>query len=427
MTRNNMKEKIDVIHAHEILDSRGNPTLNVTVMLKNGLRGSASVPSGASTGVHEAMELRDGDDTRYGGKGVRKAVHNVNVKIAKALRGHDVFNVRGIDDTMRILDGTTNKHVLGANAILGVSLACAHAGARRANLPLYEHIRNVFGLKYKDFRVPTPFLNVFNGGLHADTNLDMQEFIIIPHGFTRFARKLQAGSEIFHALGDVLHADGLDTDVGNEGGYAPEVGKTEMALEYLVKAVKKAKYKLGTQVGFGIDVAASEFYDAKKGRYILKTDRRKLGGPEMIDLYEAWSKKYPLMSVEDGLDEDAWADWQVLTKRLGKKMLLVGDDLFVTNVERVQMGLDQKVANSVLIKPNQIGTLSETVDTILLAQKHKYKIVISHRSGETSDTTIADLAVAVNAEYIKSGAPSRSERLSKYNRLLEIEEELLGI
>ncbi len=422
-----MKEKIDVIHAHEILDSRGNPTLNVTVMLKNGLRGSASVPSGASTGVHEAMELRDGDDTRYGGKGVRKAVNNVNVKIAKVLRGHDVFDVRGIDDTMRILDGTTNKHVLGANAILGVSLACAHAGARRANTALYEHIRNVFGLAYKDFRVPTPFLNVFNGGLHADTNLDMQEFIIIPHGFTRFARKLQAGSEIFHALGDVLHADGLDTDVGNEGGYAPDVGKTEMALEYLVKAVKKAKYKLGTQVGFGIDVAASEFYDAKKDRYILKTDRRKLRGPEMIDLYEAWSKKYPLMSVEDGLDEDAWADWQVLTKRLGKKMLLVGDDLFVTNVERVQMGLDQKVANSVLIKPNQIGTLSETVDTILLAQKHKYKIVISHRSGETSDTTIADLAVAVNAEYIKSGAPSRSERLSKYNRLLEIEEELLGI
>lgn len=422
-----MKEKIDVIHAHEILDSRGNPTLNVTVMLKNGLRGSASVPSGASTGVHEAMELRDGDDSRYGGKGVRKAVNNVNVKIAKVLRGHDVFDVRGIDDTMRILDGTTNKHVLGANAILGVSLACAHAGARRANTPLYEHIRNVFGLTYKDFRVPTPFLNVFNGGLHADTNLDMQEFIIIPHGFTRFARKLQAGSEIFHALGDVLHADGLDTDVGNEGGYAPDVGKTEMALEYLVKAVKKAKYKLGTQVGFGIDVAASEFYDAKKDRYILKTDRRKLRGPEMIDLYEAWSKKYPLMSVEDGLDEDAWTDWQMLTKRLGKKMLLVGDDLFVTNVERVQMGLDQKVANAVLIKPNQIGSLSETVDTILLAQKHRYKTVISHRSGETSDTTIADLAVAVNAEYIKSGAPSRSERLSKYNRLLEIEEELLGI
>ena len=422
-----MKERIDVIHAHEILDSRGNPTLNVTVMLKNGLRGSASVPSGASTGVHEALEMRDGDDSRYRGKGVLKAVKNVNTTIAKALRGHDVFDVRGVDDTMRILDGTTNKHKLGANAILGVSLACAHAGARRANMPLYEHLRDVFNLAYDSFKLPTPFLNVFNGGLHADTNLDMQEFIIVPHGFSRFSRKLQAGSEIFHALGDVLHADRMDTDVGNEGGYAPDVGRTEQALEYLVKAVKKAKYKLGTQIGFGIDVAASEFYDAKKDRYVLRTDRRKLRGPEMIDLYEAWRKKYPLVSVEDGLDQDAWSDWQLLTKRLGKKMLLVGDDLFVTNVERVQMGLDQKVANAVLIKPNQIGTLSETVDTILLAQKHKYKIVISHRSGETSDTTIADLAVAVNAEYIKSGAPSRSERLAKYNRLLEIEEELLGI
>lgn len=422
-----MREKIDVVHAHEILDSRGNPTLNVTVMLKNGLRGSASVPSGASTGVHEALEMRDGDESRYRGKGVLKAVKNVNVTLAKALRGKDVFDVRGIDDTMRILDGTTNKHKLGANAILGVSLACAHAGARRANLPLYEHLRNVFDLSYKGFKLPTPFLNVFNGGLHADTNLDMQEFIIIPHGFSRFSRKLQAGSEIFHALGDVLHADGLDTDVGNEGGYAPDVGRTELALEYLVKAVKKAKYTLGSQIGFGIDVAASEFYDAKKDRYILQTDRRKLRGPEMIDLYEEWMKKYPLMSVEDGLDQDAWDDWQLLTKRLGKKMLLVGDDLFVTNVERVQMGLDRKVANAVLIKPNQIGTLSETIDTILLAQQHKYKVVISHRSGETSDTTIADLAVAVNAEYIKSGAPSRSERLSKYNRLLEIEEELLGI
>lgn len=422
-----MKEKIDVIHAHEILDSRGNPTLNVTVMLANGLRGSASVPSGASTGVHEALELRDNDPSRYGGKGVLKAVKNVNTKIAKALRGKDVFDLRAVDDTMRILDGTTSKHVLGANAILGVSLACAHAGARRANRPLYEHIRALYGLSYKNFALPTPLMNVFNGGRHADTNLDMQEFIVIPHGFAKFSRKLQAGSEIFHALGDVLHADGLDTDVGNEGGYAPDVGKTEQALEYLAKAVKKAKYKLGAQVGFGIDVAASEFYDEKRDKYILRTDRRKLRGPEMIDLYEAWTKKYPLMSVEDGLAEDAWDDWQVLTKRLGKKMMLIGDDLFVTNVERVQMGLEKKVANAVLIKPNQIGTLSETIDTILLAQQHKYKIVISHRSGETSDTTIADLAVAVNAQYIKSGAPSRSERLSKYNRLLEIEEELSGI
>ncbi len=421
-----MKEKIEGIHAHEILDSRGNPTLNVTVTLKDGTRGSASVPSGASTGIHEALELRDGDPTRYRGLGVLKAIKNVNTKIAKALQGHDVFDQRGIDDTMRILDGSVNKHKLGANAMLGVSLACVHAAAKRADLPLYEYLRQAFDLQYKGYKLPTPFMNVFNGGRHADTNLDMQEFIIIPHGFTRYSRKVQAGSEIFHALGDVLHADGMDTDVGNEGGYAPNVGKTESALEYLTKAVKKAGYKLGKEVGFGIDVAASEFFDEKKGIYALKTDRRKLTGTEMIDLYEQWMKKYPLLSVEDGLAEDAWEDWAELTKRLGKKMLLVGDDLFVTNVERVQRGIDEKVANAVLIKPNQIGTLSETIDTILLAQTNGYKIVISHRSGETCDTTIADLAVAVNAEYIKSGAPSRSERLAKYNRLLEIEEELLG-
>ncbi len=421
-----MKERIEGIHAHEILDSRGNPTLNVTVTLKDGTRGSASVPSGASTGIHEALELRDGDPTRYRGLGVRKAVKNVNVKIAKALYGHDVFDQRGIDDTMRILDGSVNKHKLGANAMLGVSLACVHAAAKRVDLPLYEYLRQAFDLSYKGYKLPTPFMNVFNGGRHADTNLDMQEFIIIPHGFARYSRKVQAGSEIFHALGDVLHAAGMDTDVGNEGGYAPNVGKTESALEYLTKAVKKAGYKLGKEVGFGIDVAASEFFDEKKGIYALKTDRRKLTGEEMIDLYEMWMKKYPLLSVEDGLAEDAWEDWAELTKRLGKKMLLVGDDLFVTNVERVQRGIEEKVANAVLIKPNQIGTLSETIDTILLAQANGYKIVISHRSGETCDTTIADLAVAVNAEYIKSGAPSRSERLAKYNRLLEIEEELLG-
>lgn len=422
-----MREKISLIHAHEILDSRGNPTLHVTVLLANGLRGSASVPSGASTGVHEALELRDGDPRRYRGKGVHKAVKNVNTIINDALRGMNVFAQRSIDDAMRILDGTVNKHRLGANAILGVSLACAHAAARRADMPLYEYLREAYSLQYRGFHLPTPFMNIFNGGLHADTNLDMQEFIIIPHGIKRYSQKLQAGSEIFHALGDVLHADGMDTDVGNEGGYAPNVGETENALEYLVKAVKKAKYKLGKEISFGIDVAASEFFDVKKGKYILKTDRRKLTATQMGDLYGAWAKKYPLMSVEDGLDQDAWEDWRTLTKQLGKKMLLVGDDLFVTNVERVKMGVQQGVANAVLIKPNQIGTLSETMETIVFAQKHKYKIVISHRSGETADTTIADLAVAVNAEYIKAGAPSRSERLAKYNRLLEIEEELLGI
>lgn len=419
-----MLERIDAIHAHEILDSRGNPTLAVSVMLKDGTRGHAAVPSGASKGIHEACELRDGDKARYRGLGVKKAVRNVNDILGPAMRRRDVADQRGIDDAMCIIDGTPNKKRLGANAILGISLAVAHAGARRAKMPLYAYVREVFDIGLKKYTLPTPFMNVFNGGRHADTNLDMQEFIIIPHGFSKFSRKLQAGSEIFHALGDVLHADGLDTDVGNEGGYAPDVGKTESALEYLTLAVKKAKYKLGKEVGFGIDVAASEFFNAKSKKYELSTDKRKNSAKNMIDLYEMWSKKYPLLSIEDGLAEDAWEDWREMTKRLGKKVLLVGDDLFATNPARLQRGIDMAVANTVLVKPNQIGTLSETMETIGLARESKYKIVISHRSGETTDTTIADIAVAVNAEYIKAGAPSRSERLCKYNRLLEIEEEI---
>lgn len=419
-----MLERIESVHAHEILDSRGNPTLAVSVMLKDGTRGHASVPSGVSTGIHEAAELRDGDKKRYRGLGVRKAVRNVNDILGPSMRRRDVADQQGIDEAMCIIDGTANKKRLGANAILGVSLAVAHAGARRARMPLYAYLRDVFDIGLKKFTLPTPFLNVFNGGRHADTNLDMQEFIIIPHAFSSFSRKLQAGSEIFHMLGDVLHADGLDTDVGNEGGYAPDVGKTESALEYLAEAVKKAKYKLGKEIGFGIDVAASEFFNAKTGKYELSTDKRKNSPKQMIDLYEQWSKKYPMISIEDGLAEDAWEDWKTMTDRLGKKMLLIGDDLFVTNRERLQRGINSGVANAILIKPNQIGTLTETMETIGLARENKYKVVISHRSGETTDTTIADLAVAVNAEYIKSGAPSRSERLCKYNRLLEIEEEI---
>ncbi|MFH1712141.1 MAG: phosphopyruvate hydratase [Patescibacteria group bacterium] len=419
-----MKEKISIVHAHEILDSRGNPTLDVTVMLANGTRGSASVPSGASTGIHEALELRDGDKNRYRGKGVLKAVKNVNTKIAKGLRGMNVFDLKGLDDAMRIMDGTVNKHKLGANAILGVSMACAHAGAKRAQLPLYVYLRETYGFDYKTYKLPTPLMNVFNGGAHADTNLDMQEFIIIPHAFRTFARKLQAGTEIYHALGDILRQDGLDTDLGNEGGYAPNVGKTEQALEYLVKAIKKAKYKSGKEVGLGIDVAASEFYDPKKDKYILKTDRVKLTAEEMTDLIEAWTKKYPLMSIEDPLDQDAWEDWVEFTKRLGKKILVIGDDFYVTNPERIARGIKMKATNAILVKMNQIGTLSETMEAIALGKQNRQKIVISHRSGETSDTTLADLAVAVNAEYVKTGAPARSERLAKYNRLLEIEEEL---
>ncbi|MBU1126479.1 phosphopyruvate hydratase [Patescibacteria group bacterium] len=420
-----MKEKIDSIHAHEILDSRGNPTLHVVVILNNGSTGNASVPSGASTGIHEALELRDGDPERYRGKGVLKAIKNVNMKIFQHIKGMDVMDLKAIDDEMRILDGTVNKHRLGANAILGVSMACAHAGARRRDIELYEHLRDLFAINEKTYKLPTPLMNIFNGGAHADTNLDMQEFIIIPHAFKKFSRQVQAGSEIFHALGDILKKDGLDTDVGNEGGYAPEVGQTEQALDYLVKAIRKAKYKPGGQVSLGIDVAASEFYDPKTKKYILKTDRLKLSAKEMTDLIAHWHRKYPLMSVEDPLDQDAWEDWVRLTARLGEKMMVIGDDFYVTNVERLQKGIDMGATNAVLIKMNQIGTISETMETIALAKENKQKVVVSHRSGETSDTTLADLAVAVNAEYVKTGAPSRSERLAKYNRLMEIEENLL--
>ncbi len=419
-----MKDKIKDIHALEILDSRGNPTLQVRVTLKGGASGVASVPSGASTGIHEALELRDGDSKRYNGKGVLKAVKNVNATIASKMVGMNVHDLEELDNAMRILDGTVNKHRLGANAILGVSMAAAHAGAKGAGIPLYEYLRETYGINEQKFKLPTPLMNVFNGGAHADTNLDMQEFIVIPHKWPSFARKLQAGSEIFHALGDVLKKDGLDTDVGNEGGYAPDVGKTEQALEYLMKAIKTAKYKAGTEIGLGIDVAASEFYDPKKKLYILKTDRRKMSAEEMTDLIEGWVKKYPMMSIEDPLDQDAWSDWVMFTKRLGKKIMVIGDDFYVTNAERLKKGIEQNCTNAILIKMNQIGTLSETMETIKMAKANKQKVVISHRSGETSDTTLADLAVAVNAEYVKTGAPSRSERLAKYNRLLEIEEEL---
>lgn len=419
-----MKVKIDRVHAMEILDSRGNPTVYVSVYLKDGTRASAAVPSGASTGVHEAVELRDGDKNRYNGKGVLKAVKNVNTKINDLVRGMNVFDLQSIDDAMRIADGTKNKRRLGANAILGVSMACAHAGAKSAGLPLYKHLRALYGITDHKFTLPTPLLNVFNGGAHADNNLDMQEFIVIPHKFRTFSRKLQAGVETFHALQAILLKDGLNTNVGNEGGFAPNVGKTEDALEYLVKAIKKAKYKPGSQIGLGIDIAASEFYDARTGKYKLKTDKRTLTAEGMTDLIDEWTGKYPLMTIEDPLDQDAFEDWAMFTRKLSKKVLVIGDDFYVTNVERVEQGVKMQSSTAVLIKMNQIGTVSETMETIKYAKLKGQKIVVSHRSGETSDDTIADLAVAVNAEYIKTGAPSRSERLAKYNRLLQIEEEL---
>jgi len=420
-----MSDTIDQIHAHEILDSRGNPTIAVTILTKKGVLGTASVPSGASTGSYEAVELRDGDMKRYRGKGVLKAIRNMNNKIAPKIRGMKITAQREIDDVMIQMDGTVNKRRLGANAILGVSLAVAHAGAKSKNMPLYAYIRWVYDILEEKWKMPMPLMNILNGGSHASTNLDIQEFIIVPTGIRKFRERVRAGSEIFHALGDILSKDGLDTDVGNEGGYAPNLGKTEDALKYIMKAIKKAGYSPGKQIRLGLDVAANEFYDAKKDRYIMKTDKKKMTDENMIELLEDWVDRYPFVSIEDGLHEDKWEAWEEMTKRLGKKIYLIGDDLFVTNSNRLQKGIDNNVANAILIKPNQIGSLSETVATIQLAQANGYKIAVSHRSGETTDTTIADLAVAVSAEFIKTGAPSRSERLVKYNRLMEIEEELL--
>lgn len=418
-----MKSAIDVIHAHEILDSRGNPTLNVTVMLQDGTRGSASVPSGASTGIHEALELRDGDKKRYGGKGVLKAVKNVNTKIARELRGMDALHLQKIDDAMRLLDGTVNKHKLGANAILGVSMACAHAGAHVREVPLYQHLREMYEFSFKKYRLPTPTMNVLNGGAHADWILDFQEFMIVPQQ-RKCKEKIRCGSEVFHALGDLLKAAGHSTLKGDEGGYAVPFKKNEDAFKMIIKAIKKAGYEPGKDVMLAMDPAVSEIYNPKTKKYWLKRENKKLSTKQMIKMWESWVKKYPIASLEDGLDQDDWDGWVELTKRLGRKVTLVGDDYLVTNVDRLQKCINLGGANAILIKVNQIGTVSEAMEAIALAQKNKYKISISHRSGETADTTIADIAVAVNADFIKTGSLSRSERLAKYNRLLAIEEEL---
>ena len=418
-----MSNKIESIHAHEILDSRGNPTLNVTVLLENGMSGSASVPSGASTGIHEALELRDGDAKRYGGKGVLNAVRHVNTTLDRALHGMDVTRQREIDMTMIALDGTKNKSRLGANAILGVSLACAHAAARMNHLPLYAYLRRAFDLPYKNYRMPVPTMNVLNGGAHAGWILDFQEFMIVPTQ-KKFKERIRCGSEIFHALGGLLKKKGFSTLKGDEGGYAVPFKKNEDAFGAIMQAIKLAGYKPGVDVFLAMDPAVSELFDKKTKHYTLRVDKKSLTSKEMIAMWAKWLKKYPIVSLEDGLDQDDWEGWVEMTKQFGKKTVLVGDDFFVTNSERVAKGIEMKAANAVLIKLNQIGTLSETIDTILLAQQYKYKISVSHRSGETADTTIADLAVAVNADYIKSGSLSRSERLEKYNRLMEIEEEV---
>ena len=418
-----IKAKIKSIKALEILDSRGNPTVRVSVTLKNGKVGTASVPSGASTGVHEALELRDGDKKRYNGKGVLKAVDNVNNVIAPKLVGKNPIKQRKLDKLMLDLDGTENKSKLGANAILGVSLAVARAAALAKGVPLYKHLRKVFKLKYSTYKLPIATMNIINGGAHADWSLDIQEFMVVPLQKT-MKERVRCGAEIFAALAKILKSKGHNILKGDEGGYAPKLAGNEAAFQVIMQAIKKAGYVAGTNVKLAIDAAASEFYNKKNNNYELKADKKTLTAEQLIELESSWVDKYPLISLEDGLDEDDWDNWVKQTKKIGRKVSLVGDDLFVTNVKRLKQGIEKKVGNAILIKLNQIGSLSETIDAIELAHKNNYKTSISHRSGETSDTFISDLAVAVNSEFIKTGSLSRSERVAKYNRLLEIEEEL---
>ena len=416
--------KIKNLLAREILDSRGNPTVETKIILDNGLITKASVPSGASTGIHEAWELRDGDVKRYEGKGVLNAVKNVNTKILKKLKNFDIYKQEQIDDAMIKLDGTKNKNKLGANAILSVSLACARAGALSKNQELYKYIAQTFQFKKQKFNLPTPSFNIFNGGKHADTNLDFQEFMIIPIIKTSFTEKVRMGSEIFHKLGEVLKSAGFDTDVGNEGGYAPDIHSSIQAVELIISAIINAGYKPGKDICLGTDVGSSELYNKETKKYIFKLDKAQFTSNTLSGLYYEWFRKFPIIAIEDGLDQDDWEGWRELNKELGSEMLLIGDDLFVTNINRLRKGIKEKAANAILIKPNQVGTLSETIACVKLAQKHNYKIMTSHRSGETCDDFIADLTVAIKADYIKSGSLSRGERLAKYNRLMEIEEGL---
>jgi enolase len=413
--------KIQSIIAREILDSRGNPTVETKIILDNGIVAKASVPSGASTGVHEAFELRDNDKKRYGGMGVLAAVKNVNEKIAPELIGLDIIRQAEIDERMIRLDGTENKKNLGANAILSVSLAAARAGAISREQELFEYLHEIYGFQNK-LSLPTPSFNIFNGGKHADTNLDFQEFMILPLTKISFAEKVRMGAEIFHELAKVLKKGGFDTDVGAEGGYAPDIISSVQAIEFIISAMINAGYKPGVDIGIGIDVGSSELYDEETGKYVFKLDNAFLASANLIGLYEEWLKEFPIVSIEDGLGEDDWSGWKKITQELGDKILLIGDDLFTTNTNRFRKGLKEKVANAILIKPNQVGTLSETIECIKLAQKYNYKIMVSHRSGETNDDFIADLAVAAGANYIKAGSLSRGERLAKYNRLMEIEE-----
>jgi enolase 1/2/3 len=408
---------IEDILAREILDSRGNPTVEVEVLLMGGERGVAAVPSGASTGAHEAVELRDGDKSRYGGKGVLNAVYNVNETIRENIVGLEATDQIMLDELMIELDGTPNKGSLGANAILGVSLAIAKAAAIALQQPLYRYLGGTSART-----LPVPMMNILNGGKHADNSTDMQEYMILPIGAPSFHEALRMGAEVYQSLKKVLHGRKLNTNVGDEGGFAPSLGSNREALEVIVQAIESAGYKPGVDIFLGMDPASSEFYE--NGKYVLAREGRTLSSSEMIDLYEQWINEYPIVSIEDGLAEDDWDGWRLLRQRLGNRIQLVGDDLFVTNTERLKRGIQEQSANSILIKLNQIGTLTETLQAIEMAKCASFTAVVSHRSGETEDTTISDLVVATNAGQIKTGAPARSERVAKYNRLLAIEEEL---
>ncbi len=411
---------ITEVFARQILDSRGNPTVEAEVVTENGIVGRAAVPSGASTGVHEAMELRDGDKSKYMGKGVLKAVENINEQINDALLGEYIFDQNDIDRILLDLDGTDNKSKLGANAILAVSLAVAKAAAEEAGQPLYRYIGGV-----NANTLPIPLMNILNGGSHADNSIDFQEFMIMPVNASTFSESLRMGVEVFHHLKNVLKSKGYSTNVGDEGGFAPNIKSNEEAIETVLQAIEKAGYRPGEDIYIAMDAAVSEMYNTESGIYTFhKSDNRRMNSAELVAYWKNWTSKYPILSIEDGLAEDDWNGWKLLTDAIGKDVQIVGDDLFVTNVKRLQMGIDQGVANSILVKVNQIGTLTETINTVNLANKNSYTSVMSHRSGETEDTFIADLAVALNTGQIKTGSASRTDRIAKYNQLLRIEEEL---
>jgi enolase len=416
--------KIKKIYAREILDSRGNPTVEVEVELESGTKSTAAVPSGASTGTFEALELRDNEKNRYEGQGVLRAVENVNTKISKVVVGMEVSAQKEIDKKMLSLDGTENKSNLGANAILGVSLAVARAAATEEKIPLYAYIKKTYKFPGKKFTLPMPMFNIINGGLHSDSGLSIQEYKLIPSGIVSFKEQLRAGSEIFHTLKNILSAKGYSVSVGDEGGFAPHLESNAEALEIINNAIEKAGYKKGVEASIGLDAAANSFFDEKENCYIFKPENSTLSREMLINIYNEWISKYNVISVEDGLNENDWEGWRMMSKKMGGRIMLIGDDLLVTNVKRLKKAIEEKACNAVLIKVNQIGSLSETVECIKLAKKNKMKTIISHRSGETTDDFIADLAVGIGAEYIKSGSLSRGERICKYNRLLRIEEEL---